>query len=219
MYKKDSIKRISLLFPEAYIIVLLRNPLDRAFSQYNYRMEYDRYTETFDEMAKKENQRIKFNESNRLEYGCLDRSLYFSQLKNIYKFFPANNIKIILFEDFIINQNTICNNICDWLRIKKFKFKSVFSNSGGKSRSVIFAKFLYHSDYKNFRDFFNLLLPKNILSIMYKFLIFLNKKTYKINEKPKLTEFQKNKYMNFFYKDIEKLKKLTGLDFEVWIKK
>lgn len=79
--------RIKKAFPDAKLIVCLRNPVDRAFSQYNF-IKYFKKKEArpFDEVVRKEPQYI-------------EKGLYYKHLNRYFQYFSKNQIHIIWFED------------------------------------------------------------------------------------------------------------------------
>lgn len=79
--------RIKKSFPDAKLIVCLRNPVDRAFSQYNF-IKY---------FKKKESRPFMEVIQNEPEY--IEKGLYYKQLKRYLEYFEMNRIHIIWFED------------------------------------------------------------------------------------------------------------------------
>lgn len=85
----QSLVRIKRHYPNVKIIISLRNPVDRAFSQYRY----------FRFNKKKEPER-NFNDAlvGFYKEDYLTKSLYHNQLINVFNLFPSENIYICIQE-------------------------------------------------------------------------------------------------------------------------
>jgi hypothetical protein len=111
-------------------IVILRNPIDRAYS--HYWMEYKRNNESLKfeyAIIKELIYKKKHLQHHVLSY--LDRGFYSEQILHWFKFFKRVQFKFIIFEEFITEQNRILNEILEFLGIdKKYTFinKLVFKN-------------------------------------------------------------------------------------------
>ncbi|MEP6974852.1 MAG: sulfotransferase domain-containing protein [Spartobacteria bacterium] len=101
IYWKPAMERIRNYHPAIKLIVLLRNPIDRAFSQWN--MNWDRQRETlgFREAIAAEIQEKETSpslQSRRRSY--VDRGYYFEQMERVFRFFPRAQVRVIKFEEF-----------------------------------------------------------------------------------------------------------------------
>ncbi len=102
---KEAPKRIKIKFPDIKIIVCLRNPIDRAYSQY---LMYKNY-------FKKEKR--DFEDVVRLEEEYIDKGLYSFHINRWLKYFDKKQIIFLFIED--IKQNPL-------IEIKKlYKFLEV----------------------------------------------------------------------------------------------
>ncbi|WP_124553133.1 sulfotransferase family protein [Methylophilus methylotrophus] len=216
MYQDGAMENIADLFPDAYVIVMLRNPVRRAFSQYLYRMNYGRYSETFEQMCEKEFSRVSTGIEAKLEFGCLDRSMYAKQVRKILNLFPKERVHFIIFEEFIKNQQAVANALFDWIQLPSHPVNNVVENEGGKSKSMIFARLLFHKKYRNLRKSIGSFFPTRLKRSFYERLKKLNQKSYKEGEKPRLNVSTEAKLIKLFEQDIEELQQLTGLNLEQW---
>ena len=90
IFRDKAIKRIYNYNPNAIWIILLRNPIERAYSAWN--MEVNRKAEnlTFEKALFGEiNNEMESRKHDRFRY--IGRSLYYPQIQNLWKFFPKNN--------------------------------------------------------------------------------------------------------------------------------
>ena len=125
-------KRIKNEFPNAKMILLLRNPIDRAYSNYNL---VENSKKTFEEIINQEineieNTTIKqskdeFHLVNNFYEKILTRGFYAKQLEYWYKIFPKEKILIQSSEEFSKNTHNVLNQIFSFLEIKQFTIKDI----------------------------------------------------------------------------------------------
>lgn len=220
MYATGCIERIQSCAPDARIVVILRNPVDRAFSQYAYRMRYRRYSESFVEMCRKEAERIKHDEQSRLEYGCLDRSRYAVQLRKIYEYVPPERVYVMVFERFIADQEGEFNKLLDWLGLQRIQgIAPVRENEGGTVRNVWLARLMYHTPFRRLRGLIGKLFPRaSWKRATYKMLEKFNTKSFDKKSRPVLDKDVRAELLAEFDKDIRETESLTRLDLGLWRK-
>jgi hypothetical protein len=122
---QTTINNIKLYYGSASlpkIVAVLRNPVDRAFSQYQWRVRDIQECLSFDEALKQEPQRIA--EGYSFDFHYFNRGLYASQIA-AYK---ANfrEVKVILFEDLIEDPLRIMKELTEFMNVdESFKFSLV----------------------------------------------------------------------------------------------
>lgn len=132
IYIEDCPERLFEYNPNIKIIVMLRNPITRAYSHYN--MEVDRQIEDlpFEIAIEREADRLR-QASTRKEkraFSYTDRGFYAAQIERYLKFFSLDQMKILRYEDYLINQEKNLRAIFDFLEIEQdvFTFKSMVSH-------------------------------------------------------------------------------------------
>jgi hypothetical protein len=95
------------------ILILLRNPVERAFSQYMWRLRDGRETLSFEEAISKEADRKKKGYS--FDYFYVERGMYFRQVKAYLDSFKA--VKIILLDDMVRDAEGMLRVICRYLGV------------------------------------------------------------------------------------------------------
>ena len=116
LYLKEAATRIKHYIPDARMIVILRNPIDRAFSSYwHMRRDGREPLTTFEEGIAAEESRIKGNWDYIWHYTQL--GFYARQLALYYRLFPRENIATYLFEDFKRDPVNVVQSICRFLEI------------------------------------------------------------------------------------------------------
>jgi len=127
----DNIKKVK---PGIKIIVMLRNPIDRAYSQFNVSVKEKTEEISFDEAITEEMNRLKveildddrqtlleFPENNR---HYIKKSLYALQLKSWFDIFPKENILVLSTEEFRENEENIYRKIFEFLDIPEIQIKN-----------------------------------------------------------------------------------------------
>lgn len=91
LYHKKCAERIHRHFPDIKLIMVLRNPINRAFSAYK-KFIADKYKISFDEAIKRF--------PNLINYG-----LYYKQIENYLRYFSMNSMFIAIYEKEIVDDN------------------------------------------------------------------------------------------------------------------
>jgi len=122
LYWKPAMERIRNYNPQIKLIILLRNPIDRAFAHWNMQRFKDREPLGFLDALKEEPRRIAQPltiESRRFAY--VDRGFYSSQLDRVFKFFPREQVHIVKFEDFRDRKQETLDGIFEFLGVKSLR--------------------------------------------------------------------------------------------------
>lgn len=88
LYSKEAPLRIKELYPEAKLIAILRNPVDRAISQYRNSIKGGHIAED-----------LSFASFMDSEKSVIEQGLYFRQLQQYLALFPKEQILILIYED------------------------------------------------------------------------------------------------------------------------
>lgn len=138
-----SARRIYEYNPKAKIIIILRNPVQRAYSLYNWMVQegYE-YAETFEEALKLEKIRINKEIPNYFEpeyyhnYLYFNSGLYYEQVKRYIDLFKKN-VLLIKFEDFINDSNSEIHNVCRFLDVRAMNDNIDYFNESKRVYSSI----------------------------------------------------------------------------------
>ena len=132
LYWKDCSNRIFEYNPRIKLIAVLRNPVDRAFAQWN--MEYGRgfEHESFSDAIRLEKERLESSPKGQHQvYSYIHRGMYARQIERYKKLFPDNQLLFVKYEDFRKNQETTLNQVFDFLgldhSIYQFKHNQIHS--------------------------------------------------------------------------------------------
>ena len=131
MYWHEAPKRIWQYNPDMKIIMILRNPIERAFSHWNMERSRNAETLSFWEAITSEKHRLQevWPLQHRV-YSYIDRGFYSQQLENIWRYFPKKNTLALRTEDLNYDPQNTINKLLKFLGASKqldVKRQSVFS--------------------------------------------------------------------------------------------
>lgn len=123
-YKNDNIpKLIHSLYPNAKLVVFLRNPTDRAWSHYKMILRDQSKNKSFEDV-------IKAN-----DYYILSRGLYSKILKSWFEYFSKDQIFIIKSEDFFTDPNKVMNEVFEFVGLPNFDLDSYFHHHNSADKT------------------------------------------------------------------------------------
>lgn len=125
-------KRVKKLFPEVKLIILLREPVARAWSHYHHEVRLGYEHLPFEEAIACEPQRLqgeieKLNSDetyysfNHQHYSYLSRGIYIEQLQNWMELFPKKQFLILKSEDFYAAPAQILNQVFEFLEVPPYQ--------------------------------------------------------------------------------------------------
>jgi hypothetical protein len=119
IYWKPAMERIWKYNPEIKLLIILRNPVDRAFAHWN--MQRFKGREPLDFLDAVEEEKSRAQEAAPLQsrrYSYVDRGLYAGQIERVFQFFPRKKVKIIKFENFRDKNRETLNEIFRFVGVK-----------------------------------------------------------------------------------------------------
>ncbi|GAA0737279.1 sulfotransferase [Gaetbulibacter jejuensis] len=212
-YFKDSAKRIYETFGQTKILFIIRNPIDRAYSHYLMTKRRGLESLTFEKALSLEKDRIK-TDSDAMHYSYLSRGYYLNQILAFEKYFGIDNIKIVLFEDFIKNTEKSINEISDFIGLPKYSYDtSRISNPASSPRFKKIQKFIYKDNV------IKKLIGKFIKSRDFKRKIMQSLESLNLKEgkKDRLSlESKKEFFSKYYIEEVEMLEKKLELNLSIW---
>ena len=212
LYKPEcAIPKIKKYLRNPKIIIILRNPIKRAFSQYSYVCELGLEKQSFQDAISREPSRLKDNWSSTFAY--LDQGRFYSQVKSYKEAF--SNVHIIILEEFINDKQNHLFELYRFLNIDD-SFENSFDkeyNVSGVPRLKYFHKLLVHENPLKtiVRKMLNPLISPDKLRVIAR-----NARTYNQGKKLVLSEEDK-KYLQHVYSDeIDSLEHYLGRDLNIW---
>ena len=192
--------RIYKYNPKAKIIIILRNPIERALSHYLMDFRLGFCSENFEDIIAQPEIFPQYYQQY-LELGN-----YFLQLKRYLNVFNENQLSIVFYDDLKSNSQKVMKHIFSFLEIEFQDLDYSIQNSF-LSPSNIFVSELYK--FNSLRKIVKSLFPEPFLSLV-KSIFFSN------NSKPTFSD-SIIKQLNAYYKsDIVELEKLLNKDLSKW---
>lgn len=143
LYHPDAPYRIKHYIPDARLIAILRNPVDRAFSSYMHLIKQNREPlHSFKEALAQEEKRINAGWEYLWHYKQM--GLYTDQIKRYQREFDPSQLKVFLYEDLDNFPEKILKEIFYFLGVDKEIMPPVLSrhNISGVKRSKLIANLL-----------------------------------------------------------------------------
>jgi len=213
-YYRNTIKKIYTTLGDIPIIIIIRNPVDRAYSAYMHLIRDNREYLSFEGALKEEPNRICQNYAPLWRYTKV--GFYYEPIKAYMNAF--SEIKVYLFDDLVSNPLALVKDCFDFLEVDN-KFIPV--NIGDR-----FAQ----TGVPKFKVIYNLIANQNPLRSAIKPLvrIFINReKREQIKEgirrrflvhKPSMKSETRNQLTHLFRDDVLRLQELIDVDLSNWIK-
>ena len=202
-YPKVS-KRIFTYNKDAKIIIILRNPVDRAYSHYKMDFRLGFVNRDFEDLVLNNNQ-----EGSLFYQQYIDLGLYHLQVKSYIDEFGSTNVCVMFYEDLKKDRATFVNNIFSFLNLKSdsnINFNLKYNKS--KLPSNNFMRYLY-----------SISLVRKTASFLFneRLINFINKNFFRESNQ-EIESKVRHKLNQVFLNDIFMLEKLLNKDLSSWRK-
>jgi hypothetical protein len=213
MYPEIVIPKIKDQFGEdSKIIIMLRNPVERAYSGFQHVKRYNVMESlSFEEALEKSENRYLKNDSVTPASRYLELGNYHKQVKLFLEHFQ--HVHIILYEDYVKDVNMELFRVFNFLDIENRMIDTVERHMvGGWQWKNKKTKALLMSNNK-LKSLLKIVLPSQTLRI------FIRKKImeYTINKTPKINENTRKYLCKYYEQDIKRLSKLIDRNLNHWI--
>jgi hypothetical protein len=116
LYDERAVARMAQVIPGARLVVLLRDPVERAYSQYWMQRSAHHETLDFADAVATEAERLRSTEPNaRAYYSYVDRGRYFGQLQWLREYYPAEATLVLLYEDLRDRPEETFQTVCRFI--------------------------------------------------------------------------------------------------------
>ncbi len=211
-YYKTAISKIKKYLGNSRIIIILRNPTDRAFSAYMHLLRDRAETLSFEKCLEKEEERIKENWSMLNFYK--NAGFYFKQVKAYIENF--DRVRVYLYEDLRLNASGLVKDMYEFLEVDA----SFVPNTGVKYNisGIPKIKSLYnflaepHLLKKLAKPLLNIILPDEKIGDLVEY--FKGKSLHK----PEMEDKTRKILIESYRDDILMLQDLIGRDLSHWLK-
>ena len=103
MYNREALANIARDLPGVRVFAILRNPIDRAISAYALRQE--------------RNEGVSFGEACRRFPALINRGLYCGHLDVIEEYFPAERVKVLLYDDLVARPGAFLDELFGFIGV------------------------------------------------------------------------------------------------------
>ena len=195
-------------------IVMLRNPVERAYSHYLHTLRDGLEDLDFNDAIQAESERLLNYENNllsQLKYSYIYQSLYHKHLSKYFESFGRNNFFVINYDSQLLDKSEFKLMISDLQNFLEIKIENlnieIKENFASESRFKILQTLVNSNG-----------LHKRLARLLFRSKLnrqILVNKLRKLNEKKMVkkdveAEFKKNLYDKYFHADVLKLESLLG---------
>ena len=140
--------RMKKILPDVKLIVVLRNPVDRAYSHYHYTkrqhidepLSFDKAIELEEERCAGERERLikdpYFSPFHYKEHSYLARGVYADQLENWFKHYDRKQFLILATEDLHENPQQTLDRVFDFLGVSPFQVGNLMDLNVGNYKAM-----------------------------------------------------------------------------------
>ncbi|MEP1094460.1 MAG: sulfotransferase [Cyclobacteriaceae bacterium] len=210
---ETAIHRLYQHNPECKLVFLIREPVSRAISSFNM--------EVFNGLVKENISGLKEiilkkNFDHYMYRYFIRLGLYSEHLKNVFKFFRSDQVKIILYENFKENPESVCKELFRWLDVNP-EFVPQLEKKHNVSAKPVSKKIskilLYLRRNEKLKNVFKTFLPYWLFTKIGNFLIDLNRSSAKPSP---ISNEIKAFLKEYFHQYNDELIKMTDLDLSLW---
>lgn len=195
-------EKIYALLPQAKLIAILRNPIDRAYSAYQMEVRAGKEARSVEEVLISDS-------------IIVQRGKYYQGIKNYIDRFGKASLHIILFEDLLNEPSSVIKGIFQHLGVDDTFSPDMTNrhNEGGLIRRSGFANI-----YKFFKQYPRL--KKKLKQVLPKWLRnrWTEKKLSSKERAKPLPEAVRRSLCEYYREDIESINREFGLDLSHWLK-
>lgn len=217
---ENAIKSLHSNNANCKIILVLRNPVARAYSAYWYarRMGWEIETDFTKALAKSAEEYKTPLERRNCQY--LETGYYAQHINNIYKWFPESQVKIIVLEKFPFSQIGMYTTVCEFLNIPAdigtAEISTERSNSSSMSKSPRLSRFITRPSLLS--AVIKSVSPDSLIKRVKSFKEYIIKKNeYKFSP-PKMDERARKKLVDYYNEPNSELTKILQHDRQIWQK-
>lgn len=218
LYASLAPQRMYKVMPNAQLIAILRNPVDRAYSAYRHAVERLLENRSFEQAVTQELDGMKYKSEDGLYRDYLAHGHYQKQLKRVKHFFDSEQIKIIFFEDLKQQPLQVIKKIFQDINLSEFIPEMKIKNrTKGGARSRLLAKILSWSPSSRIvRSTGKMMIPFSIRTGVRRKLTLYNRTE---QPWPKLPDHIRKCLDEYYFDDIKRLESLLGYTIPSWFKK
>jgi hypothetical protein len=200
LYLADVPHRIRHTIPESKLIVILRNPVDRAIS--HWRMAHP--GSPVGSIVDKDLREIRRGRPS-ADFHYLDYRLYAPQLKRYMDLFPESQLKIILFEDLSNRPEPILKSLFNFIDVNPDILESKFPSLNASFNNGTIGQLIKNTARTRLQEF----IPKGWRKRVHARLT-------RIGDNPQIGSQTRLQLAELYYESNRELEKLLNCDLSSW---
>jgi len=210
LFESNAAERIYKdLGPSVRFIVILRDPVERAYSHYLHSTRDQNEKLSFIDALEKEKERTKESYLDKLRFSYIAQGLYYNMLQEYFKFFPRENFFFISFEDdFLKNIKGTIQNVFKFLDLENENIDvNIISNRASKPRLIWLKRIMNRKGW--WRSIIKFFLPS--LKIRQIIRNKIHRANLKVYSPKRLSNYDKKIIFDrYFIDDVNSLEKMIG---------
>lgn len=211
LYYRHTAEVIRREIPTCLIVIILRDPVQRAFSHWLQMVMLDHERLSFEDALEAEEERE--SAGWRWHYQYIKQGMYYQQVRQYFKVFDNEQVLVLLFDELRDAPRRLARRLYHFLGVDpEFQPKTRVHNPSGLPRNQLIHRFLRHENA--IRKYGRLVLPARVRRAGMEYLQRLN---YAFDAKPKLSAETARRLAGLFREDVEHLEQILGRSLEQWL--
>lgn len=201
-WSRNAAEEVKRVCPNGKISIILRNPVDRAWSHYRMARKYGLVSGSFlEELEKDFSTESLWGKSHNFYH----LSLYSESLKRWMQHFDADLLRVDIYEVFFNSPQKSWNDVCEFWGVERSPiFGEIKNHESQDPKSPVLNRLILRLELKRLK----ILLPQRVQG-------FLKKVLFK-DESEQLSSDNRKKAMKYFIDDIHELESLVGRSLSLW---
>lgn len=210
LYSTTAASQIAEYDPESKIILVLRNPVERAFSHYKHLLRDGRETLSFAEAIDREQSRMQ--ENWEFSWHLTSMGMYHDQIQRYFDHFDQKQIYIFLLEDIKEDITAVIHEITEFIGLEAYNydFEQQERNASGVARSWILSRLV--NWILGYKAMINKVIPPNITHRALQLFRAVNIR----NSDLRIPDDLRAELRSRFKADINKTEQLIGRKLDAW---
>lgn len=214
-FYEKTIRNIKKYLPDPEvlrILIILRNPVERAFSQYLMRVRDLKENLSFEQAVQVEKERI--HQNFHFDYFYVDRGFYYKQVKSYLENF--RQVRVFLYEDLKEDRSKLLREVFQFLQVNPgFECHDAVQHNRSGIPKLAGLHYLLVKD-NLVKSTAKELLPDSIRKNLYSKLLNLD---YKYNlDQIELSQETRERLIDTYREDVVKLGSLIDCDLSAWLR-
>ncbi|MBC8047522.1 MAG: sulfotransferase [Fimbriimonadaceae bacterium] len=209
LYLPSSASAIKQKLADTKIVMILRNPIERLYSQFlmNLRLGKIAERDLLKEIQIDQDKKVK---GWGVSHLYLEVGNYYEQVKRYYDLFPATQIKVIVFDDFKKDAKGVMKDLFQFVAVNP-DFDIDMSQKYNEAGMPRFGKLNYILTQTGLYTLSKKIIPENFKQAVKK--IFYSKSNI-----PKITAEEKKWLADYYRHDVNSLSQLLNRDLSGWLR-